>query len=146
MEDSQVAAQWVILRGGSASAAEVVVEVVGVGEVEGLVKMTGLKCVDCEGGLDSRPRAACEESPALRSAPEDVSRRVWFPPARMVTGPGLVEGLKEESKRTCLGTETSSLWPIPSCPEPLEPIAYIPAIFQARSFDLLPWYHFEKVV
>lgn len=129
MEDSHVAAQCVIL--GGAGAAVSVVE-------EGGVKMTGLKCVDWEGGLESRPRAPWVVSPALRSVPGDVRRRVWFPPALMVTGPGLVEGSKEVLwKRTCLGTETSSLWPIPSWPEPLEPIAYIPAIFQVASFVFL---------
>lgn len=67
------------------------------------------------------PHAPVELSPLQNSWPDGNRRRVWFPPA-VIVGGGSCEG-GGGWNWTCLGTETSRLWAIPSWPDPLEPKA-----------------------
>src|SRR5271163_2518163 len=62
--------------------------------------------------------------PAAKTAPEAKSTSVWFPPATTLTisSSGSRRWNEEaSSKMQGCGDETSSWWPMPSWPDPLEP-------------------------
>jgi hypothetical protein len=117
---SQVAAMWVILVSPPPPPSPSV-------RKRGEGRSTGWKDGETVVGEDeggrSRPHAPLAVSPALRSVPEERRRRVWLPPAAIWVGliPAVVS---DDGRVTGCGVETSSWWPRPSCPEPLEPRAW----------------------